>query len=133
MFQLHVVQAAFGDCLLLEYGSNSPHFILIDGGPPDIFPLHLKPSLEQIVQAAPLDLVVLSHVDNDHVTGLLDYFIELRDTPAGLPMPQGLWHNSFAATVDPNGVIEPRLVQLITPERAAVMSDSGMALDGVAE
>ena len=34
MLNLHVVQALYGDCLLLEYGeAEQPHFLLIDGGP----------------------------------------------------------------------------------------------------
>ncbi|MGH9874104.1 MAG: MBL fold metallo-hydrolase, partial [Pyrinomonadaceae bacterium] len=119
---------------LLEYGTNSPRFILIDGGPADVFPAHLKPVLEQIAQSgAPLDLVALSHVDTDHVTGLLDFFAELRMPNNTLPMPAGLWHNSFAASIDPNGVIQPRLAALITPSRASVMAFSGMAVQGIQE
>jgi len=134
MFRLHAVQAAFGDCLLLEYGTSSSRFILIDGGPPDTFRFHLRPVLEGIVQAgAPLDLVVLSHVDNDHVVGLLDYFAELRLANSGLPLPPGLWHNSFTRTVDPHGVIQPRLAALITQTRATVMAGSGLAVQGIQE
>src|SRR5262245_23013217 len=134
MFRLHAVQAAFGDCLLLEYGTATSRFILIDGGPPDTFRFHLRPVLQQIVQAgASLDLVMLSHVDNDHVVGLLDYFAELRVANSGLPVPPGLWHNSFARTVDPHGVIQPRLAALITQTRASVMSGSALAVQGIEE
>ena len=134
MFRLHAVQAAFGDCLLLEYGANSPRFILIDGGPPDVFPFHLRPVLEQIAQSgAPIDLVVLSHVDSDHAIGLLDYFTQLRLQTNALPVPPGLWHNSFTATIDPNGVVAPRLASLMTPARSNVMSTSGAAVLGIQE
>jgi hypothetical protein len=134
MFQLHAVQAAFGDCLLLEYGANSPRFILIDGGPPDVFPIHLRPVLEQIAQSgAPIDLVVLSHVDNDHVVGLLDYFAQLRLQTNTLPTAPALWHNSFTRTIDPNGIIAPRLASLMTPARANIMSTSGAAVQGIQE
>lgn len=134
MFELHAVQAAFGDCLLLKYGTNSPRYILIDGGPPDVFPGHLDPVLREIAQSgAPLDLVALSHVDADHVTGLLDYLVKLRVPNNGLPVPAGLWHNSFASTVDPNGLIQPRLASLISQTRASVMSLSAMAVQGIQE
>lgn len=134
MFELKVVQAAFGDCLLLKYGTNSPRFILIDGGPPDVFSMHLRDELDQISQSgAPLDLVVLSHVDNDHVVGLLDYFAELRVANHGLPVPPALWHNSFAATVDPNGVIAPRLAAMVNQMPAGVMSTTELAVQGIAE
>ena len=89
MFRFHVVQAEYGDALLLEYGTaNSPRFILIDGGPPGTYESHLRSVLAEVRRIAPtLDLAVLSHVDNDHVTGLLDYFAELQASPADLPRP----------------------------------------------
>lgn len=136
MFKLHVVQAAYGDCLLLEYGTQETgtHYILIDGGPPDTFRFHLQPVLKNIAESGlPLDLVVLSHVDNDHIIGLLDYFVALRMADPGLPAPAGLWHNSFSLTLDPNGIIEPRLSALIVPERASVMASSGLAVLGIQE
>ena len=134
MFKLHAIQAAYGDCLLLEYGTVPRRFILIDGGPPDTFRLHLSPVLEEISRSGSLlDLVILSHVDNDHITGLLDYFAELRATPDKFPVPNGLWHNSFTAAIDPNGVIQPRLSSLITQNRAGVMSESGLAVMGIQE
>jgi hypothetical protein len=53
MFCLHVIQAEFGDCLLLEYGTAAnPHFILIDGGPPTIFADHLRKILETLFRTA---------------------------------------------------------------------------------
>jgi hypothetical protein len=134
MFTLKAVQAAFGDCLLLEYGSNSSRFILIDGGPPDVFPNHLRPELERIAASgAPLDLVVLSHVDGDHVIGLLEYFAELRAGTPGLPVPPALWHNSFAATVDPQGVIQPRLAAVAAQMTAGVMASTELVLFGIGE
>jgi metallo-beta-lactamase superfamily protein len=134
MFRLKAVQAAFGDCLLLEYGTDSSRFILIDGGPPDVFPTHLRPELEQIAQSgAPIDLVVLSHVDTDHVAGLLDYFAELRLNNHGLPVPPRLWHNSFTATIDPNGIIQPRLAALHAQMAAGVMSATELVVEGIAE
>ena len=134
MFKLNVIQAAFGDCLLLEYGTNSRRFILIDGGPPNVFAMSLRPQLEQIAQAgAPIDLVVLSHVDNDHITGLLDYFVELRVNNNGLPLPAGLWHNSFTAALDPNGLIAPRLASLNALMTAGVMSATDQAVQGIGE
>lgn len=134
MFRLNAVQAAFGDCLLLEYGTNSSRFILIDGGPADVFANHLRPELERIVQSgAPIDLVVLSHVDTDHAVGLLDYFAELRLTNHGLPVAPGLWHNSFTATVDPNGIVQPRLAAMAPQMTAGVMSTTELAVQGIGE
>ena len=47
----------------------------------------LRPELQNIAgRGGKLDLVVLSHVDNDHVIGLLDLMAELREQKAdGMP------------------------------------------------
>ena len=39
MFKVHAIQASFGDCLILEYGTAAaPKYVLIDGGPPGARP-----------------------------------------------------------------------------------------------
>jgi hypothetical protein len=104
MFTLHAVQAAFGDCLLLEYGdAGQPRFVLIDGGPARTYQAHLKPVVQRLVtNRGQIELAVLSHVDNDHVVGLLDLFSDLQGRSAfGKPRPviQSLWHNAFSQTI----------------------------------
>jgi len=108
MFKLHAVHAQFGDSLLLEFGTPAKRrFVLIDGGPPRTYAEQLEPALEQIVgKAGELDLAVLSHVDNDHVVGLLDLFAALEEDDADQkPRRTGvaqLWHNSFQRSLDPD-------------------------------
>jgi hypothetical protein len=141
MLKLHAIQAQFGDCLLLEYGTAAaPKFILVDGGPPDTFTNHLSSVLAQKVapNGGRLERVMLSHVDNDHIIGLLDLFAELRrqraNGEAELVSVGGLWHNSFARTLDPNGNLEPRLVGLLAVNgMEAVMADTGIAVQGIGE
>ena len=105
MLRLHVVQAEYGDSLILEFGQpNSPRFILVDGGPADVYEQHLRTQLERIGEGGGrLELVVLSHVDEDHVRGLLDLLSELwkqrqRGEPETIAI-DGLWHNSFRETM----------------------------------
>lgn len=139
MFNIHAVQAHHGDCLLLEYGTQAERrFLLIDGGPEDTFEPHLRSVLTDKVvpHGGVLERVMLSHVDNDHVIGLLDLFADLR--AAGNPTPPlvsvgGLWHNSFARTVDPNGVLAPRIKQVLTAGVAAAMGHAGVDLMGIQE
>ena len=139
MFKLRVIQAEFGDCLVLEYGAaTARRFLLVDGGPPTTWERHLETELRAIAAGGgTLDLVMLSHVDNDHVIGLLDFFARLREDDAGDPSGAsrlipvaGLWHNSFARTLDPGGNLGPRL-------RAATMNAvsvrSAFAVNGIAE
>lgn len=117
MFKIHAVQAQFGDCLLLEVDSPR-HFVLIDGGPGDNFAPHLEPVLRSVVGFGnKLDLVVLSHVDNDHVIGLLDLLAALQqaDTDGATPLVKvrDVWHNSFQRTIDPDNAITQRMQMLL--------------------
>ena len=101
MLKLIVVQAEFGDCLMLQSSDGSnPISILIDGGPSQTYEKHLKPTLNTILPGRNLDLVILSHIDNDHVLGLLDLFEEIkREKESGCSevlKVSNLWHNSFS-------------------------------------
>jgi hypothetical protein len=108
IFSLDVRRARKGDCLLLHFGSKQqPGLVIIDGGPRDVYAPHLKPRLQQIRatrglgqdEALDVDLLMVSHVDDDHIQGILDLTKELRDDRAAQrPLPVrvlGFWHNSF--------------------------------------
>ena len=100
MIRFHVVQAEYGDCFILEsnVGGKSIN-ILIDGGPSQTFGNHLKPALQQLLLNGKLDLMVLSHIDNDHIIGLLDLLEEIKDERESgskeLAKVEKIWHNSF--------------------------------------
>lgn len=102
MMRLRVVQSRFGDCLILQNGYGKRRkYVLVDGGPARVYEAYLRPELLQIAASGgKLDLVVLTHVDNDHVVGLLGLMNELvRQKQAGLPPLigiGGLWHNGFS-------------------------------------
>lgn len=137
MFKLHAVNAFCGDCLLLEYGTPAePAFVLVDGGPKDTWLRHLQAVLRAVKQRGKdLELVILSHVDNDHVIGLVDYFSELQAQTAGsgLPPAKALWHNSFNGTLDPGGTLEARFKNMMTGVRAQAMGSAANAVNGIAE
>lgn len=108
IFSLDVQRARKGDCLLLHYGTREdPGLAIIDGGPGQVYRPHLKPRLGQIRQArsiapeAPLavDLLMVSHIDDDHINGILEMTRELvlaRDSHRPLPLKvRSFWHNSF--------------------------------------
>lgn len=119
MFNVHAIQARYGDCLILEYGTPAkPRYMLVDGGPPKTFDNHLSESLDEIVRTGKLDLTVVSHIDNDHIIGILDLFAALEeDTANGNAFridPGDLWHNSFQRAIDPSGEITQRMQLLMT-------------------
>jgi hypothetical protein len=136
MFALTAVQAFFGDSLLVEYGdANSPRYVLIDGGPAHTYDEHLSGVLRRVKHDGhDLDLMVLSHVDTDHVTGLLDLVADMRGGgAAALPSIKALWHNSFTKTIDPNGALAPRLKAMLATAGAQAMAHSAIAINGIAE
>jgi hypothetical protein len=105
IFSLEALEAKYGDCLILHWGTKeSPHFILIDGGPPGAYKTTLDPRLDQLQALSPdeplrLELVVVSHIDEDHIDGILALTGDLVDQhERALPLTRdirGLWHNSF--------------------------------------
>lgn len=110
VFSLEALRARHGDSLLLHYGTaDEPRLIVIDGGPTGVYGDALKPRLEEVKAAyeqagalgddgelAPKILMV-SHIDDDHIRGLLDLTDELLSNRERAPWirPEVLWHNSF--------------------------------------
>jgi hypothetical protein len=104
LFSLDVLRARKGDCLMIHYGStDEPHLILIDGGPSDVYEPHLKPRLALVHEARgleeedslPVEVVMVSHVDDDHIKGILELTGEQRGQPDLRLDVTSLWHNSF--------------------------------------
>jgi hypothetical protein len=105
IFSLDVRRARKGDCLLLHFGSRAkPGLVMIDGGPSQVYTPHLKPRLQEIRKVRkldnqtplPVDIMMVSHVDDDHIQGILDLTREmLSNTQPPLVRVFSMWHNSF--------------------------------------
>ncbi len=151
VFTLEALFAKKGDSLLLHYGPwDDPKLILVDGGPRGVYRKFLRPRLRELReelevpddQALPLRMVMVSHIDDDHIAGILDLFKEAavaKEKRRPVPYAIGaLWHNSFddilgnagsavvsrmAATVasrDPGGLAVPKMKR----ESRAVVSST---------
>ena len=107
-FSLDVRRARKGDCLILHYGTEEkPGLILIDGGPDNVYQPHLQPRLGEIRDARGLDpekslqvdLLMISHVDDDHIAGILELtkeLVEAKEEDKPLPVRiKSFWHNTF--------------------------------------
>ena len=105
---LDVRRARKGDCLLLHFGAkNNPGLGIIDGGPSQVYKPFLKPRLDEIRKARklgdddplPVDFLMVSHIDDDHINGILELTKELLEARAAQrPLPlriNGVWHNTF--------------------------------------
>jgi hypothetical protein len=122
--KLRIFQSDKGDCLLLT-GANGEH-VLIDGGMAAAYERHVRAALGGLAeQGVALDLVYVSHIDEDHISGVLqmmddqvqwlvhDFQVAQGNTghaaPAFKRPPEvrGIWHNAFHEAVDQNaGLIE---------------------------
>ena len=113
MLVLEALRARFGDALVLHSGTKAkPQLTVIDGGPPGVYGDALRPRLEALREerglgaATPLDvdLMMVSHIDDDHVSGLLELVQKLNDRrESGQPLPwkiRRFWHNSFDDILD---------------------------------
>jgi Metallo-beta-lactamase superfamily len=113
--KLTVFQSDKGDCLLLT--SADQKHILVDGGMGSSFTRHAARSLSQLEA---LDLVYLSHIDQDHIAGILrlmDDIVTWRvhdlqlasgnthhsvpETPRP-PEVRAIWHNAFHEQIGAN-------------------------------
>lgn len=76
-FTIEMLPARHGDALWIEYGDGrTVNRILIDGGPVGTFDAIMKCIERMPDRERALELVMLSHVDADHVEGLVRLFAE---------------------------------------------------------
>ena len=88
MFQLEMLPAAYGDCILITYGAEStPCRILIDAGTTPTWENSLR---EHLGPGAHLELLVLTHIDADHVGGAIPFLHEGTDISF-----DDLWFNGW--------------------------------------
>ena len=77
IFRIEMLPAGQGDCLWIEYGDpNHPHRVLVDGGLVGTYP-----EIRRRMQALPqdqrqFDLLIVTHVDSDHIRGVLKLLTE---------------------------------------------------------
>jgi len=97
MFGIHMLPAEDGDCFLIETG-DAPHRILLDGGRRATARTHLATLLGGLPKrpGPSIDLMILSHIDADHVEGLLALIEEADDLAVGEVWFNGLVHARIA-------------------------------------
>ena len=106
--ELETLPAKKGDCLIVHCGTDdAPAIILVDGGPAGVWSQTLLPRLIELRrerglddgQPLPIALVVVSHVDDDHINGvvaMLEDMMDRRERGDDQLVSVGrLWHNSF--------------------------------------
>jgi hypothetical protein len=103
VFRLHVLPAGVGDALVLDYGTeNDLHRVVIDGG---VGPT-AQPLADFLGPTPQLEMMMISHIDNDHIAGLLK-MLETGLTQATIG---DFWFNGFRhlpeSGLEPMGPVE---------------------------
>lgn len=95
--RIEVLPAAFGDCLLVSWGSGeSTHRMLIDAGLTKTYHDALAPRLEVEKRVVDLEVLVVTHIDRDHIAGVLPL---LGATPR-LVSASDIWFNGYPQLVE---------------------------------
>ena len=108
MLKLQMLPAGCGDCLWLEYGKGAAkRYVIIDGGLTDTATALRqridKARRERGVDTLDIELLVVTHIDNDHILGIIDL---LKEETPGLRV-KDIWFNG-----------RPQLMGLPTPPRS---------------
>jgi beta-lactamase superfamily II metal-dependent hydrolase len=102
MFTLHMLPAGRGDCLWIEYGSaDRRHHVLIDGGVQSTRDAISRRFAQLPPEKRKLDLLVITHIDLDHIAGVLEL---LRDPPDGLQIDD-IWFNGWKHLPEDAGLL----------------------------
>lgn len=113
IFTFEALPARKGDSLIIYYGKkDNPKIAVIDGGPSKVYEPALRPRLFDIrahreledTEALPIELLMISHIDDDHIKGILEMATELKEAD-DLSRPKyanvkTLWHNTFDDILD---------------------------------
>lgn len=119
MVEIKSYPAKNGDAFLVK-ATDGSFTMLVDGGYAETCTTYLEPELKQLAAKGQcLDLVVATHVDADHIAGLLRFF--RRNGPAAEPaiIPvHGVLHNSLL------GLVSASTGQLtLRPDDAALLRE----------
>ena len=87
--KIQLLPAVNGDCILVEHEPG--HYFVIDGGYENTAQDYLAPRLQEIAAAGGVvDVMVVTHIDEDHISGVIKYM------EMGVPVPVGeIWYNGY--------------------------------------
>lgn len=98
-FRIEMLPAKVGDAIWVEYGnSERTRRILIDAGPIDAYP-----AVEKKLKTLPdgdkrVEIVVITHVDTDHIEGVIRLLAEKREN--WMFSPEDIWFNGYRHMIE---------------------------------
>jgi hypothetical protein len=88
-----MLPVAHGDAIWIEYGDlDGSHHILIDAGPASTYQTVQKWLLSQAPAALALDLLVVTHIDADHIDGAILMLADMKDLGVSF---KDIWFNGW--------------------------------------
>ena len=125
---LRAMKAKHGDALLMFANGTK---ILIDGGPSGVYSQTLRDHLLDLERDGDdpprIDLLMVSHIDADHIDGVLDLTAELIDARDAQSKPivqiDRAWHNSFSDMIAKSGTVTSSAVKAAAAGVASVFED----------
>lgn len=105
--RIKMFPASFGDSFFVEFEPQYPeknYNIMIDSGFKVTYKSYIKPFLKKMnEESKKLDLLVITHIDMDHISGMLQLIEENGDAQnANIIKVDEVWHNSYRHLVDKN-------------------------------
>lgn len=94
--KVEMFKASKGDCFLISLiDVSEKKYILIDGGFYETYDDHLMKRLKELAEeGSKLSLVVVTHIDSDHIEGILELFEENNKNTRIINIDE-IWHNSY--------------------------------------
>lgn len=88
--------AEYGDCIMLSIGKENQYNILIDGGLSKTYQKYIKSEIQHIKEKRQkIGLLVCTHMDNDHICGLIQVLKETNPD-----FIDNVWYNGFFQIVN---------------------------------
>lgn len=99
--RVRIIRARSGDCFVIDFENG--HCILIDGGYSNTYKAELKPYLEFLnSKGKVLDYVILTHYDEDHIAGLIEFFKDNGEKQRVIPVKEVIVNGFSSVACDDN-------------------------------
>lgn len=96
MMSIKLFPAEYGDCIMLSIGKENQYNILIDGSLSKTYQKYIKSEIQHIKEKRQkIGLLVCTHMDNDHICGLIQVLKETNPD-----FIDNVWYNGFFQIVN---------------------------------
>jgi beta-lactamase superfamily II metal-dependent hydrolase len=120
------LKAGAGDSILIRFvgTDNAPRHILIDGGAAMAYPQNLCKEVEELVdRGEKLDLVIVTHHDDDHAKGIERLFKDISSGKFPADLIGESWINALVDTEPDSALISTRTAKSIIDDLIAAKND----------